>query len=133
MHSLILHETLHLFLSSPFSCCQIKPRTQSRPSSQLPDDGNWVHDKFAEVNDIPKAGGALAARISGGTSSTGGAKLLAKALGSTGGTARPNAGGRVASGGSLSIKGASVPVSSTLEIRELVAGTTPEDVKVQRS
>jgi len=107
----------------------------NRPSSQLPEarlpaDGNWVHDKFAEVNDIPKAGGALAARMGGGTTGGAGAKLLQKALGDSGaGSSRLGAGGRVPSGGSLSIKGASAPSSTTLEIRELVAGTTAEDVK----
>lgn len=37
---------------------------------------------------------------------------------------------RAASGGSLSIKGASAPQSTILEIKELVAGTTADDVKV---
>ncbi|KAG8904624.1 hypothetical protein FRB99_001421 [Tulasnella sp. 403] len=102
----------------------------SRPSSQLPTDGNWVHDKFAEVNDdIPKGAGALASRISSGTPG-GGAKLLQRALeGSGSGNGRPGSGPRMSSGSSLSIKGASAPASTTLEVRELLIGTTPEDVK----
>ncbi|KAG8988077.1 hypothetical protein FRB90_002971 [Tulasnella sp. 427] len=104
----------------------------TRPNRDLPPaDGNWVHDKFAEINDIPAAGGALASRISGGvaTGSDGaGAKLFARAL--DGG--RPSGVGpmrRAASGGSLSIKGASAPQSTILEIKELVAGTSADDVK----
>ncbi|KAG8979040.1 hypothetical protein FRC05_009250 [Tulasnella sp. 425] len=103
----------------------------TRPNRDLPPaDGNWVHDKFAEINDIPAAGGALASRISGGapTGSDGaGAKLFARAIGD-----RPSGVGpirRAASGGSLSIKGASAPQSTVLEIKELVAGTTADDVK----
>ncbi|KAG9050915.1 hypothetical protein FS837_001089 [Tulasnella sp. UAMH 9824] len=103
----------------------------TRPNRDLPPaDGNWVHDKFAEINDIPAAGGALASRISGGVASGSdgaGAKLFAKAMGD-----RPSGVGpirRKASGGPLSIKGASAPQGTILEIRELVAGTTAEDVK----
>jgi len=103
---------------------------QSRPSSNLPEEGNWVHDKFAEVNDMPAAGGSLAARISSGTATgTGGAKLFQKALGSGGGGSSRASGGRVPSSGSISIKGASAPASATLEMRELLSGTTVDDVK----
>jgi len=112
------------------------PRHSPYPhTSELPSEGNWRHDKFAEVNDLPTGGGKLASRISSGTAGGeggGGAKLFQKALGSGGGSAVPrsNGGGRVASGGSLSIKGASAPASTTLEIQELVAGTSAEDVKM---
>ncbi|KAG8882079.1 hypothetical protein FRB97_008749 [Tulasnella sp. 331] len=117
------------------------PRHSPYPfeASQIPKEGNWGHDKFAEVNDLPQAGGSLASRISSGTVASGGggggggAKLFSRALGGSGvavGGRGSAAGGRVASGGSLSIKGASAPPSTTVEIQELVAGTSADDVKM---
>jgi len=116
------------------------PKTSPHPyhTTPLPDDGNWRHDKFAEVNDLPQGGGSLASRISSGTAGgAGGAKLFQRALGARSGgegttvtAGRSTNGGRVPSGGSLSIKGASAPPSTTVEIKELVAGTTAEDVKM---
>ncbi|CAE6481077.1 hypothetical protein ACGC1H_005207 [Rhizoctonia solani] len=109
-----------------------------RPSSPVRDtEGQWKHDKFAEVNDI--AGGVLGARLFTGTSRPGssvGGKTrvavdsarLVRALGeanaSNGNEARPAV---ARSGSGLEIRGAST--GTTVEIRELVPGTTSADVK----
>ncbi|KAG9038292.1 hypothetical protein FRB95_002253 [Tulasnella sp. JGI-2019a] len=115
------------------------PRHSPYSHEAIPKEGNWSHDKFAEANDLPQGGGSLASRISSGTAAGGGsggggggAKLFSRALGGSGVAVggRGSAGGRVASGGSLSIKGASAPPSTTVEIQELVAGTSADDVKM---
>ncbi|CAE6444180.1 unnamed protein product [Rhizoctonia solani] len=109
-----------------------------RPSSPARDaDGQWKHDKFAEVNDI--AGGVLGARLftethRPGSSNNGKTRVavdsarLLRALGeanaSNGNEGRPPV---TRSGSGLEIRGAST--GTTVEVRELVLGTTSADVK----
>ncbi|ELU42100.1 RNA recognition motif domain-containing protein [Rhizoctonia solani AG-1 IA] len=112
-------------------------RISLRPSPPRDTESQWKHDKFAEVNDI--AGGVLGARLFTGTtrpgsSATGKTRVavdnarLLRALGeanaSNGNEARPTA---TKSGSGLEIRGAST--GTTIEVRELVPGTTSADVK----
>jgi hypothetical protein len=77
-------------------------------------DGQWKHDLAP-----------LDTRLSQpGTTRTGAPKYNLT------GAAAALGGGRAASGGSISIKGAGSASQNTLEIRGLVGGTTAEDVKV---
>ncbi|KAG9087702.1 hypothetical protein FRC07_012760, partial [Ceratobasidium sp. 392] len=111
------------------------------PTPERNTDAQWKHDKFAEVNDI--AGGVLGARLftastrppSGGAGKTRVAvdsarlvRAIGEANAKNGGT---TAGARVAapgrSGSGLEIRGASS--GTTVEVRELVVGTTSADVK----
>jgi len=111
------------------------------PTPERNTDAQWKHDKFAEVNDI--AGGVLGARLftSSTRSSSGGAgktrvavdsarlvRAIGEANAKNGGAA---VGGRGAtlgrSGSGLEIRGASS--GTTVEVRELVLGTTSADVK----
>ena len=98
----------------------------------------WKHDKFAEVNGI--AGGVLGARLfteaarpgasSGKTRVAVDSARLVRAIGEA--NAR-NGDGSVFKGGKptggLEIRGASS--GTTVEVRELVSGTTSADVKVR--
>ncbi|CAE6446909.1 unnamed protein product [Rhizoctonia solani] len=108
-----------------------------RPSPPRDTGGQWKHDKFAEVNDI--AGGVLGARLFTGTSRAGSSatgktrvavdsarllRALGEANASNGNEARPPA---TRSGSGLEIRGAST--GTTVEVRELVLGTTSADVK----
>ncbi|KAJ1306169.1 hypothetical protein OPQ81_010879 [Rhizoctonia solani] len=108
-----------------------------RPSSPgRNSDGQWKHDKFAEVNDI--AGGVLGARLFTGTragSSTSGKTRVAvdntrllRALGEANASNGNESRAAVTrSGSGLEIRGASA--GTTIEVRELVPGTTSADVK----
>ncbi|QRV84099.1 RNA recognition motif protein [Ceratobasidium sp. AG-Ba] len=107
------------------------------PTPERNTDAQWKHDKFAEVNDI--AGGVLGARLfTGSTRTSGGAgktrvavdsARLARAIGEA--NAKNGTGGRPVplnrAGSGLEIRGASS--GATVEVRELVAGTTSADVK----
>lgn len=112
--------------------------TQERPPTpERNTDGQWKHDKFAEVNGI--AGGVLGARLfteaSRPGASTGKTRVavdsarLVRAIGEA--NARNGDGSVAKSGkavGGLEIRGASS--GTTVEVRELVSGTTSADVKV---
>ncbi|KAG8932778.1 hypothetical protein FRC02_000547 [Tulasnella sp. 418] len=103
-----------------------RPAPYSRPQLEpAPEDGLWKHDKFAEVNDISEGG--LSARISSGTAAPP-TKLIQQALSATSNGNATKA--PVSRSGGFSIKGAGAKESTTLEIRQLVTGTTPEDVKM---
>ncbi|KAG9104528.1 hypothetical protein FRC06_001614 [Ceratobasidium sp. 370] len=115
---------------------------QDRPPTPERDtDAQWKHDKFAEVNDI--AGGVLGARLftapprlsSGGAGKTRVAvdsarlvRAIGEANAKNGGVAVGGRGATVGrSGSGLEIRGASS--GTTVEVRELVVGTTSADVK----
>ncbi|KDN43855.1 hypothetical protein RSAG8_05848, partial [Rhizoctonia solani AG-8 WAC10335] len=109
-----------------------------RPPSPARDTGGqWKHDKYAEANDI--AGGVLGARLFTGTSRAGSSaggktrvavdsarllRALGEANASNGNEGRPAV---TRSGSGLEIRGAST--GTTVEVRELVLGTTSADVK----
>ncbi|CEL56570.1 hypothetical protein RSOLAG1IB_07919 [Rhizoctonia solani AG-1 IB] len=110
-----------------------------RPSPPRDSEGQWKHDKFAEVNDI--AGGVLGARLftgtpRGGSSAAGKTRVAvdsARLLRALGEANASNGSGSEArspttrSGSGLEIRGAST--GTTVEVRELVLGTTSADVK----